>query len=205
VTVQTREKASLDLTTEIALFDCRAFVPAGTSLRLDQPCVREHGSIGGWLTTDEGEVAFTLLWRRLRYWKPSAEADVPGPAAAWDVLNGQFIEAAVASSRKDAARTGIEHQREVPAPLAHHGADITLNLRPRRRRMQAVDLRRRQLLWTCPQTQRHMAFEVSMLKGSSASLDSVFERFLPTLACHTEGDIHGAAARYASSATSPVP
>jgi hypothetical protein len=205
MTAQTRDEVSLDLATEIALFDCRVLVPVGTSLRLDQPCVREHGSIGGWLKTEEGEVALTLLWRRLRYWNPSAAADVPGPPEQWDALNEEFIEAAVTSSRKDAARTGIEHQWEVSAPLAHHGADIVLDLRPRRRRMQAVDLRRRQLLWTCPESQRHMAFEVSMLKESSVNLDSAFERFLPTLACHSAGDPRGAAAEYARSAAILIP
>lgn len=202
---QIRDEVSLDLVTEIALFGSRLLVPGGTNLRLDQPCVREHGSIGGWVKPEEGEVAFTLLWRGLRYWHPSREATIPGSPEEWDMLNEQFIEAAVASSRKDAARTGVEHRWGAPAPAAHHGTDITLDLRPRRRRMQAVNLRRRQLLWTCPESQRHMAFEVSVLKGSDVDLDSTFERFLPTLACHPVGDSLGAAAQYANSAAIPAP
>lgn len=178
-------EGQLILKSEISLFNCRVMAPEGTNLRLDQPCVETHGSIGGWLTEAGEELTFTLLWRPLQYWHPSAPVEVPTSPEGWTELNDTFIETAVVSSRRDAARTTVDHHRPATAPTDHLGADIALDLRPRRRRMRSIDLRRRQLLWTCPESQRHMAFEVSVLAQSKVDLDAAFEQFLPTLACHT--------------------
>lgn len=175
--------------TELALFGCRIRAPEGINLRLDQPCVHEHGSVGGWLTTEKGELTFTLLWRRLCYWKASADpTDVPASEQGWITLNDEFVRAAVVSSRRDAARAAIVHQREASGPSVHPGVDIALRLRPRRRRMRVIELHRRQMLWTCPESRRHLAFEVSVLAGSGVDLDAAFERFVPTLGCHSEED-----------------
>ena len=174
----------------VALFGCGLTAPDGVSMRLDQPCVREHGSIGGWITRGGEELAFTLLWRPLRYFVPRKSRQVapatPPPASVeeWDALHGRFVDAALASSGRDAARSVIHYRNPCAGPGEHSGTDIALTLRPRRRRLRPAVLRRRQLLWTCPQTSRHLAFEVSVLEGTRLDLDDAFDRLVPTLSCH---------------------
>lgn len=154
-------------------------VPAGTSFRLDQPCVQQHGSLGGWHQDAAGEVAFTILWRPLHYWSGPGGADDQGGE-----LQDGFVRQALSTTRRDGRRVVVHEQGPLHLETAGHGAtllDLTIGVR---RRLSSVRLRRRQALWTCTASGRHLAFEVSAMEGEATAAEELFARILPTVTCH---------------------
>lgn len=168
---------------EVRLAGMGMSVPAPTQYRVDQPCSAEHGSIGGWLRNDGKEVAFTLLWRPLAYWsvKPIDQSSESLDVSA---LQQEFVRQALARTRRDARHADAGSETYGPVGrCGHHGDVIDLSLAVRRR-VRGLTLFRRQALWTCTVSERHVAIEMSSFRDGQDHIDQYWTRMLASVTCH---------------------
>lgn len=172
---------------ELALANMGLTIPKMTQYRLDPPCTFEHGSIGGWLKDGREEIVFTLLWRELRYWRRTQEQKYDNASANEDDsrrLHEEYVEGALRKMKRDSRGLSITSNEEVDiAGLKAHPrnvVDLTFYVR---RRLRSLQLTRRQLLWTCMGSGRHMAFEISVLSGNMEVLNQYWPTMSSTIWC----------------------
>lgn len=185
--LQSGIRPGIATTETVALLGWSFRAPAGTSYRLDQPCVQQHGSLGGWLRAEAApgqngdEIAFTMLWRPLHYWSPQVGGD------DLDAAQAAYVERALAQTRRDSKGLEVHQHTETRLGAAGHAAallDLSIGVR---RRLGSVRLHRRQALWTCAETRRHLAFEVSALAQDDDCVQGWFSDLTATLTCHEPG------------------
>lgn len=182
---ETREPTVLGLDwAELSVAGLGLRVPAKSQYRMDDPCSYAHGSVGGWVRTPDHEAVFTVLWRPLAYWargRAAREAPDRDPAE----LHETFLEEAVRRMRRDANAMRTDDRATRPRTVAGHpGQELVANISVRRR-MRTHRLHRRQVLWTCECSSRHMAFELSVPDADSP-LIALWDQMVPR-ECHHHG------------------
>lgn len=154
----------------------RTMVPAQTQYRVDNPCTMQHGSVGGWIKDGIFDQGFTIIWRpRGVFVKPGVK-DVEA--------HGSFRETIVRNIRRETHAFQIVREDSIRMPSSPHSCDLLEYGFVVRKSLKRIELTRRQALWTCEETGRHIALEVTAATHVFAHSEPMWDILFTAMSCH---------------------